>query len=127
MRDTVREDTPRNAGAPERHEPWCDRRQHALALAETLGPSGCVGRYVASGSAGGWIADEAPEADHGPRLVVDWQPAEGWNAVTPEEAADLSGLLARLLAEYRRGAAQAAPTPLAASRRLVARERRRTA
>jgi hypothetical protein len=123
----VHQTVPQRRPAPaERHEPWCDRQQHALAGTETLGPSGCVGRYVEHGAAGGWIADDAPQSD--PRLVVDWQPAEGWAAMTPEEAADLSGLLARLMAEYRRGARQnGAPLAVASSRRPIVRGRRRTA
>ena len=118
---------PRSGTAsPDHHEPWCDRRQHALAGAEAVGPSGCVGRYVEHGSAGGWIADEAAGSD--PRVVLDWQPANGWTAMTPEEAADLSGLLARLMAEYRRGARQnGAPLSMAPSRRPSARARRRSA
>jgi len=116
----------RRPASAESHEPWCDRRQHALAGAEAVGPSGCVGRYVEHGSAGGWIADEAPQSD--PRLVVDWQPADGWAAMTPEEAAELSGLLARLMAEYRRGSRQAgAPLSVASSRRPAVRSRRKTA
>jgi hypothetical protein len=123
----VHQTVPQRRSAPaERHEPWCDRRQHALAGSETVTPSGCVGRYVEHGAAGGWIADEAPESD--PRLVLDWQPADGWTSMTPEEAADLSGLLARLMAEYRRGARTGgAPLSMASSRRPAARTRRKTA
>jgi hypothetical protein len=73
-----------------------------LAVADALGPSGCVGRYIEHGVVGGWVTQDAPERGSGSRFVIDWRPAEGWNSIRPEEAADLSGLLARLLAEHRR-------------------------
>jgi hypothetical protein len=120
VHDTVVED-PAQAG--ERHEPWCDLRQHALARAEATGPSGCVGRYVSSGAAGGWIAEDAQEPGTGARIVLDWRPAEGWSSLRPDEVEQLSGLLARLLAEQRRSA----PVSWAAAARRLAGGRRRLA
>lgn len=104
MHDTVVRDAA-PATPLKRHQPWCDLRQHALARAEATGPSGCVGRYVQHGAAGGWVTDDAPEQGTGSRFVVDFRPAEGWASLRPEEAAELCGLLARLLGEYER------PTP----------------
>ena len=101
MHDTVVEETVQ-AAALERHEPWCDLRQHALARDEAIGPSGCVGRYIQHGVLGGWVAEDA----QGTRFVVDWRPAEGWSSLRPDEAVQLSGLLDRLMAEYRRPAAR---------------------
>ncbi len=86
-----------------RHETWCDRRQHALAMADAAGPTGCVGRYIQEGTAGGWIADDSSDPSAGSRFIVDWAPAEGWSSLRPEEAAELGALLARLLGEYRQG------------------------
>jgi hypothetical protein len=116
MHDTVVRDSVQ-AHEVARHEPWCDLRQHALAVADAMGPSGCVGRYIEQGVMGGWVTEDAPEPGTGSRLVVDWRPSEGWNSLRPEEAAELSGLLTRLLAEYRRPA----PAP---ARRLFAGRRR---
>jgi hypothetical protein len=103
VHDTVVE-APVQTVEAERHEPWCDHRQHALARADAVGPSGCVGRYVQHGVVGGWVAEDGPEQIVGARFVVDWRPAEGWDSLRPEEAAELTGLLNRLLAEYRRPA-----------------------
>jgi hypothetical protein len=112
--DTVVSDTVQ-ALPVEPHEPWCDLEQHALALEDSVGGSGCVGRYIRHGRGGGWVTEDAPEHGTGPRFVLDWGPAEGWTSLRPEEAAELSGLLARLVAEHRR------PTPV---RRLFAWSRR---
>lgn len=110
VHDTAVSDTVQ-AQPVERHQPWCDLRQHELAEADAMGQSGCVGRYIRHGAVGGWVAEDvpdqsadAPEQGAGARLVVDWRPAEGWNSLRPEEAAELSGLLTRLLAEHRRPA-----------------------
>lgn len=101
VHDTVVSDTA-PARPVERHEPWCDLEQHALALEDSVGPSGCVGRYIRQGVGGGYVTEDAPDQGSGPRVVVDWQPAEGWISLRPEEAAELSRLLARLVSEYRR-------------------------
>ena len=101
----------------ERHQPWCDRQQHALAFADTIGPTGCVSRYIQHGTVGGWITEEVPPQGSGVRFVVDWRPGEGWSSLSLEEAAELSGFLADLLVQYRR---PAAPRLLAWSRRQPA-------
>jgi hypothetical protein len=116
-------DHPAQAQPGERHEPWCDLRQHALARAEAMGPSGCVGRYVSSGGVGGWIAEDAQEPGTGARIVLDWRPAEGWSSLRPDEVEQLSGLLDRLLAEQR----QPAPVAWAPAVRLFGRGRQRPA
>ncbi len=118
-------DHPAQAQPGERHQPWCDLRQHALARAEAMGPSGCVGRYVSSGGVGGWIAEDAQEPGTGARIVLDWRPAEGWSSLRPDEVEQLSGLLDRLLAAAagtgRLGTGRAAVRPRAAAPGLSAR------
>ena len=85
----------------DRHRPWCARHQHALALADAIGPAGCVSRYIRHGTVGGWVTEDAPTQGGGVRFVVDWRPGEGWSSLRPEEVADLSGLLACLTEEFR--------------------------
>lgn len=101
MHDTVVEATVERPPV-ERHQPWCDRHQHALAVADTIGPAGCVSRYIQHGSVGGWVTEDGPTQVDGVRFVVDWRPGEGWSSLRPDEVADLGGLLARLTEEYRR-------------------------
>jgi hypothetical protein len=69
------------------------------------------------------VTDDVAPPGAGPRLVVDWHPAEGWSSLTPEEAADLRGLLDRLLAEH----GTATPALSVVPRRSVAGTRRRSA
>lgn len=105
MHDAVVETTV-EARQVERHQPWCDRHQHALALADTIGPAGCVSRYIRHGTVGGWVTEDVPTRGTGVRFVVDWRPGEGWDSLRPDEVAELSGLLTHLLGEYRRPSAR---------------------
>lgn len=103
MCNASEENRPTSTDTPARHtteghEPWCDLAQHALTLESGLDALACVGPYTRNGSVGGWLSGNDSE-DGSARIAVDWRPAD-WESLTPQEAADLLGFLAAMLAQY---------------------------
>ncbi|WP_457159910.1 hypothetical protein [Modestobacter sp. SYSU DS0875] len=62
---------------------------------------GCLSEPIEannSDGAGGWLTNNDSD-DGSTRIALDWKPRD-WRSLTPAEAADLLGFLAKALAQY---------------------------